>query len=224
MLASSKYALVMRQAYVAYGDVVALDQVTLSVELSGAVAIVGPSGSGKTTLLKFISGAAKGSGTLTYAGPLSIVYQDGKLLPWLTVEDNIALGAPHEILTEEMISWVETAGLGAKLAAYPYQLSGGQRQRVAILRALARQPRLLLLDEPFSALDFVAKGQLIDLVRRLARDNQVTLITVTHDLDDATIIADRILVMREGTLIGDVAVSPDRSDTVETIQSLFHRS
>ena len=199
-------AIELRDVGVSFGAFVALREVNLVIGRLDRIAIVGPSGSGKTTLLRVISGALKASGTVCVRGPLGVVYQDPALLPWMTIRSNITLGLPTSKLGDDLANWIDAAGLHDKLDSYPYMISGGQQKRVAILRALAVGPSLLLLDEPYSALDFLSKRKVADLVEKLASARDLATVMVTHDLDDAMRSADRVVVLREGRIVGDVAV------------------
>ena len=190
---------------------VALADVTFDVARGEFVCVVGPSGAGKTTLLRCMAGlAAPTSGTALFEGtPLrrvpdqvGVVFQDysRSLYPWLTVSRNIALplkvrGVSRELRaqrTEEVLSSVSLADVGRH---YPWQLSGGMQQRVAIARALAYQPELLLMDEPFASVDAQTRFELEDLILRLHHEFSVTVIFVTHDIDEAIYLADRVVVL-----------------------------
>lgn len=186
----------------------ALEGVTLKVELGEIVAIVGGSGCGKSTLLRAISGLdhpTQGRITLDdekIAQPhekIGIIFQEPRLLPWLTVADNVGFGIAHlpKAERERRVRRVlEKVGLTDKADVWPRELSGGQAQRVAIARALVPQPEVLLLDEPFSALDAFTRTDLQDHVLALWADLKPTLIFVTHDVEEAIVMADRIIVMR----------------------------
>ncbi|HEV3158273.1 MAG TPA: ATP-binding cassette domain-containing protein [Candidatus Baltobacteraceae bacterium] len=201
-------------AHVRFGSLAAIDDVSFFIAPGESVAIVGPSGSGKTSLLRLLTGALAGGGVAQVGGRVAIIYQDAKLLPWFTVNANIRLADPTGACEEVIRRWVAAAGLGDKLDAYPYELSGGQRQRVAIVRALARNPDVLLLDEPFSALDFVAKRRLRTLISEISEAQKLTTMTVTHDLDDAVRVANRVLVMRQGRLVGDIVLVDKRPSAI----------
>ncbi len=172
------------------------------------VAILGGSGCGKTTLLRLVAGLDEAStGTIELDGqcltgphPLvSAVFQEPRLLPWLTTAQNIAFGGRHQTKAdrsagaEALLNRVGLAGYGAR---WPRELSGGQQQRVAIARALIGRPGVLLLDEPFSALDPFTRSSLHDLLLDLWRDSQPTVVMVTHDIEEAVVLADRIVVMK----------------------------
>jgi sulfonate transport system ATP-binding protein len=199
---------------VRYGDFVALRHVNLEVGPGEFVALIGPSGCGKTSLFRAISGAAEVSGDVFVSGAVGIVYQDLKLLPWHTVKSNIALGRSDPEARDERINQIiHEVGLTEKEAAYPYELSGGQKQRVAIARALCAGGMILLLDEPFSALDFIAKARLIGLLLDLrSRNPELALLFVTHDIDDAFTLADRLILLREGNIIGGICVKDMNPD------------
>jgi len=186
----------------------ALEGVTLKVELGEIVAIVGGSGCGKSTLLRAISGLDHPTqGRITLDGEkivephekIGIIFQEPRLLPWLTVEENVGFGIAHLPKAERgrrIARVLEKVGLTDKANVWPRELSGGQAQRVAIARALVPQPEVLLLDEPFSALDAFTRTDLQDHVLALWAELRPTLIFVTHDVEEAIVMADRIIVMR----------------------------
>jgi len=185
------------------------------------VAIIGGSGCGKSTLLRAIAGldrATAGHVTLdddTIAAPhpkIGIIFQEPRLLPWLSVADNIAFGLselPAGPRRERVTHALERVGLADKAQAWPRELSGGQAQRVAIARALVPQPEVLLLDEPFSALDAFTRRDLQDHLLDLWADSRPTLVLVTHDVDEAVALADRVLVMRPrpGRLFAEIIIN-----------------
>lgn len=203
-----------------YGPVTALDKVTLDVAAGSRTAVVGPSGSGKTTLLRIVAGferpdegkvvlngevLADGSAALpAHKRGIGIVSQDGALFPHLSVADNIGFGferrAPdREKRIVELLDMVELDR--NMLTRRPHQLSGGQQQRVALARALGRKPRLMLLDEPFSALDTGLREHMRKAVARVLQTADITTILVTHDQAEALSFADQVAVLREGKLI-----------------------
>ncbi|WP_329430541.1 ABC transporter ATP-binding protein [Streptosporangium sp. NBC_01495] len=203
-----------------YGPVAALGGVDLTVPSGSLTAVLGPSGCGKTTLLRCVAGFERiGAGEITVdgrmiAGPAAhtppqrrqivIVPQEGALFPHLSVRDNVAYGLSRAERRrgriDEALSLVGLAGYGERM---PHQMSGGQQQRVAVARALAPRPSLILLDEPFSALDSGLRAELRHDVRAALRADGATGILVTHDQGEALSTADRIAVMREGVIVQD---------------------
>jgi sulfonate transport system ATP-binding protein len=186
----------------------ALERFSAEIKPGEIVAIIGGSGCGKSTLLRAIAGldrASTGTVTLddvTITAPhakIGIIFQEPRLLPWLSVADNIGFGLtdlPAGERREKVAQALMRVGLADKAKAWPRELSGGQAQRVAIARALVPQPEVLLLDEPFSALDAFTRRDLQDHLLDLWKDTRPTLILVTHDVDEAVVLADRVLVMR----------------------------
>jgi sulfonate transport system ATP-binding protein len=186
----------------------ALDGITLDVKPAEIVAIVGGSGCGKSTLLRAISGLDTPSqGRILLDGEqvtqphekIGMIFQEPRLLPWLTVADNVGFGLEHRPKRERerlAAAALVRVGLTDKAKMWPRELSGGQAQRVAIARALVPHPEVLLLDEPFSALDAFTRADLQDHLLDLWADLRPILILVTHDVDEAVVLADRIVVMR----------------------------
>ncbi|WP_018657734.1 ABC transporter ATP-binding protein [Actinomadura flavalba] len=194
-----------------YGDHTVLEKMSLRVPRGELVSIVGPSGCGKSTLLRCIAGLVRPTGgrvvldgTAIDGVPdeLAVVFQDysRSLLPWLTVRDNVALPlrrrggsrAERRAAAEEALTSVGLDGAGRK---YPWQLSGGMQQRVSIARALAYRPSLLLMDEPFGSVDAQTREDLEDLVLRVHRDEGMTILLVTHDIDESVYVGDRVVVL-----------------------------
>jgi len=189
----------------------AIDDVSFSVNKGEFVCIVGPSGAGKTTLLRCISGLAQASaGDLQFEGKpltsvpeqLGLVFQDygRSLYPWFTNAKNIGLpltarGMPKAERAARISEVLSNVGLGQVEKQYPWQLSGGMQQRVAIARALSYRPDLLLMDEPFASVDAQTRFDLEDLVLRVRRELGITVVLVTHDIDEAIYLADRIVVL-----------------------------
>src|SRR6201990_26869 len=186
----------------------ALERFSADIKAGEIVAIIGGSGCGKSTLLRAIAGldrATSGTVTLDYVtitaphAKIGIIFQEPRLLPWLSVGDHIGFGLtdlPADIRREKVARALTRVGLADKAKAWPRELSGGQAQRVAIARALVPQPEVLLLDEPFSALDAFTRADLQDHLLGLWADTKPTLILVTHDVDEAVALADRVMVMR----------------------------
>ena len=188
-------ALELRGVAHRFGDVEVLRPLDLSVAPGEFLAIVGPSGSGKTTLLSLLSGHLTPSqGTVTRSGTTRTVYQADGLFPWQTVRKNIAMGASSSSEVDELLKLV---GLTEFAGAFPHQLSGGMRQRVELARALAGKTDLLLLDEPFSALDYLNRLKMRAELARLLAERPCTVVLVTHDIEEAAQLADRVLVLSE---------------------------
>lgn len=189
--------------------VTVLKDVEFDIAAGEFVVIVGASGSGKTTLLRILAGLEKGDrGTVTVDGePVTgvsseraMVFQEPRLLPWLTVEENIRFGLElqkrsGEDLRERTSEYLRLVGLENFRGAYPRQLSGGMAQRVGIARALATNPDILLLDEPFGALDAMKKMSMQQELERIWLEEQITMVMVTHDIEEAVYLADKIIVM-----------------------------
>jgi sulfonate transport system ATP-binding protein len=202
----------------------ALEGFTAQVRLGEIVAIIGGSGCGKSTLLRAICGLDRAtSGTIALDGvsvtapheKIGMVFQEPRLLPWLTVAGNVGFGlsgdsAPRR--REKVRHALARVGLLDKADAWPRELSGGQAQRVAIARALVPRPEVLLLDEPFSALDAFTRADLQDHLLALWEEFRPTLLLVTHDVDEAVVLADRVVVMRPrpGRLFAEVSVDLPR--------------
>lgn len=210
-------------------DIKVLEDVTFSIDKEEFVCIVGPSGCGKSTLLRIIAGLIPPTtGEVLFRGEkvtevprgVSMVFQNFALLPWLTVLENVelgleALGVPREARREIAMRWIRLVGLEGFEDALPRELSGGMKQRVGFARALATEPVLLLMDEPFSALDELTAQSLRSDVLSLWANPEVPLqavVMVTHNVEEAVFMADRILVLsgRPGRVVADVRVDLPR--------------
>lgn len=188
-------------------ELLALDDINLTVKKGEFVVIVGPSGCGKSTLLRIVAGLeAEHAGTVTVAGNIvkkpektrGMVFQEPRLFPWMTVEQNVAFalnGGDEAENKKNVQRQIDVVGLKGFEKSYPRELSGGMAQRAGIARALVNQPELLLLDEPFGALDTFTKITLQNEMRRIHREEGTTMMLVTHDIDEAVYLADRIVVM-----------------------------
>ena len=186
----------------------ALGGVSMNVAPGEVVAVVGGSGCGKSTMLRVVSGLDRPTfGRVVLDGAeitaphekIGIVFQEPRLLPWLSVADNVGFGLadrPKPEREQRVASQVDRVGLADKARVWPRELSGGQAQRVAIARALVTRPEVLLLDEPFSALDAFTRVDLQDHLLDLWADLKPTLVVVTHDVDEAIVLADRVVVLR----------------------------
>jgi sulfonate transport system ATP-binding protein len=189
----------------AFGNRVVLDSLDLEISESEFVALVGKSGGGKTTLLRTLAGLDPiERGVVEVPPARAIVYQEPRLLPWRRVWRNVALGLPRDG-RDLAVQALSEVGLADHLDAWPRTLSGGEAQRVALARALVREPELLLLDEPFGALDALTRIQMHELVRELHRRHRPAVLLVTHDVDEALALADRVLVLRDGRLDAQIA-------------------
>jgi NitT/TauT family transport system ATP-binding protein len=194
----------------AQGKVEALRDINFSIHRREIVCVVGPSGCGKSTLVRTLAGLDKhSSGEMLLDGkPVNgpgqdrgMVFQGYSLFPWLTVKKNVMFGpemngTSHNQAERDALLWLELVGLDKFANAYPHQLSGGMRQRVAIARALVNQPRILLMDEPFGALDAQTRIKMQTNLLDIWRNVDITIVFITHDLDEAIFLADRILVMK----------------------------
>jgi len=199
-----------------FGDTQAVRNVSLSVNPGEIVTLVGPSGCGKSSVLRLISGLQKQTSGRVDVAPdtmLSFVFQDAALMPWATVEKNVALplALDGQSDTAKVRACLKQVGLEDRLDAYPAQLSGGMRMRVSIARALVRAPSLLLMDEPFAALDELRRFDLAQQVRTIAKTTGLTVLFVTHSVFEACFLSDRVLVMSSspGTLEHDISVGED---------------
>ena len=190
----------------AFGDTVVLQDIRLGLGDGEAAVLLGPSGCGKSTLLRIAAGLDRrfaGAVTINTAEedgatdtpPIAFVFQEPRLMPWLTVAENIGYAAGKKFDVQRVEGLINDVGLSGHGAALPKALSGGMAQRVAIARALYTQPRILLLDEPFSAVDAFTRMKLQDLVLKLVEQRGISFLLVTHDIDEALYLGDRIYMM-----------------------------
>lgn len=192
-----------------FGDHVVLDRLDLEIARGEFVALLGKSGSGKTTLLRALAGLdhdVEGSGELAVTGEVSVAFQDARLLPWMRVADNVVLGLNRPKVRELGAQALAEVGLAGRERAWPNELSGGEQQRVALARCLVRQPHLLLADEPFGALDALTRIRMHGLLRDLFDRYHPAVLLVTHDVDEAIELADRVLVLDRGRVAVDERV------------------
>ena len=192
-----------------HGSVTALENVSFRAHRREFLCVIGPSGCGKSTLIRMLAGLDQpSSGEMLLDGePMSgpcpergMVFQGYTLFPWRTVLQNVMVGPEmrghsRQEAQAQAREWVEIVGLSRFMHAYPHQLSGGMKQRVAIARALANRPRILFMDEPFAALDAQTRAQMQQYLIQLWRQIDITIVFVTHDLDEAAYLADRIVVL-----------------------------
>jgi sulfonate transport system ATP-binding protein len=201
---ASDTVVVARDVRKTFGDNVVIDGLNLEIRAGEFVAMLGRSGSGKSTFLRAL-GALDGDfdGEVRVPERRAIVFQDPRLLPWRSVLANVALGLRGPAPTERAAATIAEVGLAGREYAWPRELSGGQRQRVALARALVREPDLLLLDEPFSALDALTRISAQRLVNDLWGRHRPAVLLVTHDVEEALLLADRVLVLDGGQLAYD---------------------
>jgi sulfonate transport system ATP-binding protein len=178
-----------------------LDGLDLRIDAGEFVALIGRSGSGKSTLLRILAGLDDDvDGDRTVTGTVTMAFQDARLLPWRHVLDNVALGLRIGAASASATSALREVGLADRLGAWPLTLSGGEAQRVSLARALTREPDLLLLDEPFGALDALTRISMHNLVLDLWQRHRPAVLLVTHDVDEALALADRVLVLADGRI------------------------
>jgi NitT/TauT family transport system ATP-binding protein len=217
------------------GAAVALQGISLNVERGEFVTFLGPSGCGKSTLLKLVSGLSPVSeGTVEVNGMtpanarelMSFIFQDATLLPWRTVEQNVGLGleiehAASELRKERVAQMLELVRLGPVARRYPRQLSGGMKMRVSIARALVSRPRILLMDEPFAALDDMSRDRLNEELLRLYAEQKWTVLFVTHSVSEAVFLSSRIVILaaHPGRVAHEVQVDLPWPRTAETRES-----
>jgi len=194
----------------AHGTVTALRDINFKTHRREFVCVIGPSGCGKSTLIRILAGLeTPTSGSVLLDGKAvrgpgpdrGMVFQGYTLFPWLTVKKNVMFGLEMAgrgkmAAEEEAMQWIDLVGLSKFARSYPHQLSGGMKQRVAIARALANQPRILLMDEPFGALDAQTRARMQAYLMEIWQNIDITILFITHDLDEAIYLADRILVLK----------------------------
>jgi sulfonate transport system ATP-binding protein len=183
----------------------------LSISAGEFVAMLGRSGTGKTSLLRSLAGIDPSpAGVVEVAEPWAIVFQEPRLFPWMSVRRNVAIGLRGADIGERAVRALREVGLDHRLDAWPLTLSGGEAQRAALARALVREPRLLLLDEPFAALDALTRMQMHELVLSLWRTHCPAVLAVTHDVDEAIRLADRVIVLSGGRIAVDLPIDLPR--------------
>lgn len=188
-----------------------LDAIDLDVAPGEFVALLGRSGSGKTTLLRLLAGLdTPSAGEIHVPQPRAVVFQDPRLLPWKSAWENVVLGLPRSGARERALAALAEVELAHRADAWPLTLSGGEAQRAALARALVREPALLLLDEPFASLDALTRMRMHVLVESLWRHYRPAVLLVTHDVDEAIQLADRVLVLENGRIALDLAVGISR--------------
>ena len=210
-VANDQVAASVRDLSKRFGNRIVLDELSLDIKAGEFVAMIGRSGSGKSTLLRALAGLDRDvSGSMAVAEPVAVAFQEPRLVPWKRVLDNVTLGlrAPDPArVAAEALAEVE---LTERTSAWPLTLSGGEAQRVSLARALVRSPSLLLLDEPFSALDALTTISMHRLVLRLWETHRPAVLLVTHDVDEALALADRVLVLGAGRIAYSATVDAPR--------------
>ncbi|MGN6362558.1 MAG: ABC transporter ATP-binding protein [Thermomicrobiales bacterium] len=224
----------LRKVFVRHEQrIVAIDDLTLTIPGGQFVCLVGPSGCGKTTLLRIVAGLEMQSGGQVSvaredrARPINaMVFQEQSLLPWLSVRDNVAYGlrmrgAGRQHYTAVADAYLGKVGLARFAAAYPYQLSGGMKQRVSIARAFASDPEILLMDEPFAALDEQNRILLQEELLHIWDEARKTVLFITHSIDEALVLGDRLIVMsaRPGRIKADITVDFPRPREVYKLKA-----
>lgn len=199
-----------------FGDNVVLDRLDLRIGAGEFVALLGRSGSGKSTLLRTLAGLDPvEQGAVRAPEARAVVFQDPRLLPWKRVWRNVALGLADADPKARALAALAEVELAHRVDAWPGTLSGGEAQRAGLARALVRSPELLLLDEPFAALDALTRLRMQDLVCELWAAHRPAVLLVTHDVDEAVLLADRVLVLERGRIAVDETIAlprPRRAD------------
>lgn len=207
-----------------FGANTILDGLNLDIAPGEFVALLGRSGSGKTTLLRTLAGLDDVAGQdVRVPASRAVVFQDARLLPWKKVWHNVALGLGGSDVRDRAETALKEVGLGHRLDAWPLTLSGGEAQRTALARALVREPALLLLDEPFAALDALTRHRMHDLVLALWEAHQPAVLLVTHDVDEAIALSDRVLVLDSGHIVGEEHIAVPRGRRAGVTQGLRER-
>jgi NitT/TauT family transport system ATP-binding protein len=216
------------------GNVHALNKVDLSIADGEFVCVVGPSGCGKSTLLRMLAGldtydvgklSLDGRPVVGPSGKVGVVFQAANLLPWLTVRENVRLplrvGGRHDSANQRIDDLLGMTGLSEFGSRYPYELSGGMQQRAGICRALARDPQILLMDEPFGALDALTRERMNMELQRIWQTHRKTIMLITHSISEAIFLGDRVVVMsaRPGRVLADLAVPIPRPRSFDSIVS-----
>ncbi len=189
-----------------------LNGLDLDIAPGEFVALLGRSGSGKSTLLRSLAGLDRGvagTGVIEVPEKVSVVFQDSRLLPWKRVLDNVTLGLRAGDASDRGRQALAEVGLAGREKAWPHELSGGEQQRASLARSLVRDPQLLLADEPFGALDALTRIRMHTLLRKLCEVHQPAVLLVTHDVDEAIVLADRVIVLDGGVVRHDARVELD---------------
>jgi len=222
---SAELAVEVRGLTRQFGDNTVLDGLDLAIRPGEFVALLGRSGSGKSTLLRTLAGLDPApSGIFTVPSARTVVFQEPRLLPWKRVWRNVTLGLRVADPRAKAEAALGEVGLSHRLNAWPLTLSGGEAQRAALARALVREPDLLLLDEPFAALDALTRLRMQELVTALWHAHQPAVLLVTHDVDEALTLADRVLVLENGRIALDFELNMPRTRRHASAAFAVHRS
>ncbi len=214
-VAQNRPVVQLRQATRRFPAGVVLDHLNLSIQAGEFVALLGRSGSGKTTLLRALAGLDNiDEGEIIVPQACAAVFQEPRLMPWKRAWRNVALGLRSEQAEQQAKAALAEVGLAHRIEAWPVTLSGGEAQRVALARALVREPQLLLLDEPFAALDALTRIKMHRLILQLWQKHLPAVLLVAHDVDEAILLADRILVLAEGNIVEEIVVDIPRARDV----------
>jgi sulfonate transport system ATP-binding protein len=201
-----------------------LNGLDLDIASGEFVALIGRSGTGKSTLLRALAGLDRGvagHGQILVPGAVSVVFQDSRLLPWKRILDNIVFGLRADDAVRRGRQALAEVGLAGRERAWPHELSGGEQQRASLARSLVREPALLLADEPFGALDALTRIRMHALLRKLCEAHRPAVLLVTHDVDEAIVLADRVILLDDGVVRADVRVElPHRSQADPTFAEL----
>lgn len=201
----------VRDLHLGFGQREILKGLNLDIHAGEFVTLIGRSGAGKTTLLRALMGFdAPTSGDVEITAEQAIAFQDARLVPWRSVRKNVALGLRGNNIRERSTSALAEVGLAERAENWPLTLSGGEAQRVSLARALAREPEILILDEPFGALDALTRIAMHELVLRLWERHKPAVLMVTHDIDEAIALADRILILADGQILEAATLTTER--------------
>ncbi len=205
--AGQELAVAIRNLTRGFGGAPVLDNLSFSIAQGQFVALLGRSGSGKSTLLRTLAGLDPApANTVTVPRARAVVFQEPRLLPWKRVAANVALGLRVPDAKAKALAALAEVELSHRAGAWPLTLSGGEAQRAALARALVREPRLLLLDEPFASLDALTRLRMQNLVGQLWQAHGPAVLLVTHDVDEALLLADRVMVLRDGQIAVDTPI------------------
>jgi sulfonate transport system ATP-binding protein len=194
-----------------FGEHTVLDRLDLDIEAGAFVALLGRSGSGKSTLLRTLARLDSApAGTVLVPDKRAVVFQEPRLVPWKTVAQNLALGLRKPDARAVIAAALKEVGVAHRLDAWPLTLSGGEAQRVALARALVRDPKVWLLDEPFAALDALTRIQMQRLIAQVSKAHDATVLLVTHDVDEALLLADRVVMLEHGRIGSDIEIDLPR--------------